>query len=97
MPKVKLTSEARNELNGIRTYIAEGSIPAAKKFYQEFKQKLVLLASHPLLGRSRDEVAPGLRSHPIGRYVAFYRPIEDGVVLVRVLHSSQDVDDAFDA
>ena len=53
------------------------------------------LASHPNLGRSRDELAEGLRSFPVGRYVIFYRAIPEGVEIVRVLHGSRDLNAIF--
>jgi plasmid stabilization system protein ParE len=49
-----------------------------------------LLATQPLMGRARDELASGIRSSPFGRYVIFYAPIHDGIDVVRVLHSDID-------
>jgi toxin ParE1/3/4 len=54
-----------------------------------------LLAQHPHLERRREELAAGLRSFPMGRYLVFYRPIEDGIEIVRVLHASRDIDNIF--
>jgi toxin ParE1/3/4 len=54
-----------------------------------------LLATQPLLGKFRDDAGPDLRSHPIGSYVVFYRPLKGGIVVVRVLHSAQDVKGQF--
>lgn len=47
------------------------------------------------MGRARDELAAELRSFPFGRYVIFYEPIEDGIDVVRVLHSARDIDAVF--
>lgn len=47
------------------------------------------------MGRARHELATNLRSFPFGRYVIFYSPVEGGIDVVRVLHSSRDVDTAF--
>jgi toxin ParE1/3/4 len=44
-----------------------------------------------MLGRSREEVAPGLRSFPFGRYVIFYEVMPDGIAIVRVLHGARDL------
>ncbi len=44
------------------------------------------------MGHARYELAPELRSFPVGRYVIFYLPLVDGVELVRVLHSARDID-----
>jgi toxin ParE1/3/4 len=48
-----------------------------------------------MMGRSRDELLPGLRSFPFGRYILFYLPLTDGVDLIRVLHSARDIDAVF--
>lgn len=47
------------------------------------------------MGRAREELAASLRSFPFGRYVIFYVPIEDGIDVVRVLHSARDIDAIF--
>jgi toxin ParE1/3/4 len=48
------------------------------------------------MGRARDELAEGVRSFPTGRYVIFYIPIDDGIDMVRILHSARDIDALFD-
>jgi hypothetical protein len=55
-----------------------------------------LLAIQPLMGRARDELPPGLRSFPFGRHVIFFEPIEDGIEVVRPLHSARDADAQFE-
>ncbi len=47
------------------------------------------------LGRVRADVAPSVRSFPIARHVAFYVAREGGIAVLRVLHPSVDVGDAF--
>lgn len=48
-----------------------------------------------MTGKSRDELAPGMRSFPIGRYVVFYMPLEDGIDVIRVLHGARDIEAVF--
>ena len=57
--------------------------------------KLRLLAPQPLMGRSRDELSPDVRSLPFGRYVIRYLPLADGIDVVRVLHSARDIEAIF--
>lgn len=45
----------------------------------------------PGLGRQESKLAPNLRSFPLGNYLIFYRPIEDGIAVVRVLHGARDI------
>ncbi len=58
-------------------------------------EKLALWATQPLMGRSRAELAPGIRSFAFGRYVVFFLPLADGIDVVRVLHGSRDIDASF--
>jgi toxin ParE1/3/4 len=53
------------------------------------------LAKQPGIGRMRDELAIGLRSLPIGRYVIFYLSLADGIEIIRVLHGARDIDTIF--
>lgn len=96
MHRVRRRSLARDDVLGVWEYLAEvGSIEAADRWVTQLDLKLRLLASHPLVGRARDELAPGLRSIPFGRHVVFYLPMEDGADIVRVLHGARDLDSAF--
>jgi len=47
------------------------------------------------MGMSREELMPDLRSLPIGSYVVFYLPIEQGIDIVRVLPGMRDIDAFF--
>jgi toxin ParE1/3/4 len=41
-------------------------------------------------------LSPRLRSFPVKNYVIFYRPLEDGIEIVRVLHGAQDLPPLFE-
>jgi len=51
-----------------------------------------MLVQNPLAGRERVELAQGLRSFSIGNYTVFYTPMVDGIDVVRVINSRQDID-----
>jgi toxin ParE1/3/4 len=76
-------------------HIAEDSIEQADQWFDKLDEKFGLIATQPLMGRARDELAAELRSFPFGRYVTFYAPIEDGIDVVRVIHSARDIDAVF--
>jgi len=59
------------------------------------QEKCLLIAEFPGLGESRDELAQDLRSFPVGSYLIFYLPLEEGADIVRVLHSSRDIKTLF--
>lgn len=77
--------------------IAEDSLAAADRWVDELDEKFSLLALQPRMGRAREELAPGLRSFPFGRYVIFYNALDDGVDIVRLLHSARDLSASFSA
>jgi toxin ParE1/3/4 len=78
-------------------FIAEDSMTEADLWIDRLDEKLLLWATQPMMGRSRDELAAGLRSFAFGRYVVFFLPIPDGLDVVRVLHASRDISEHFDA
>lgn len=87
---------AREDILGVWDYIAEISgIEAADHWIEQLDVRLNLLATQPLMGRFRNELAPGLRSLPSGRHVVFYLPLHDGIEVVRLLHGARDIDAIF--
>jgi toxin ParE1/3/4 len=50
-----------------------------------------MLAQTPMAGRARSDLAPKLRSFPIGSYIIFYIPVSDGIEVSRVMNSRQDI------
>jgi toxin ParE1/3/4 len=95
MPRVTRRPLAAADILDIWDHIAEDSLGQADRWIDKLDEKLRLIATQPLMGRAREELAPDLRSFPFGRYVIFYAPIHDGIDVVRVLHSARDIDVAF--
>lgn len=87
---------ARSDLDEIWLYIAEDNVDAADKFMRAVTSRFCLLASMPGMGIAREELAARLRSFPVGNYVIFYRRIEKGVEILRVLHGARDLPPLFD-
>ena len=95
MTSLRFTELAEADLAEISAFIAKDNPTAAMRLIDMVEEKCRLIASRPAIGRPRDALLAGLRSHPIGQYIVFYRPIPDGVEIVRVLHGARDVDAAF--
>ena len=85
------TPRAKLDLIEIWEFIAEDSESAADRLLDRLDQVLAMLRDNPLAGRARPELAPEIRSHPVGNYVLFYRPIPDCIELVRVLSGYRDI------
>ena len=55
----------------------------------EIEDRCRLLGENPRLGPARDDIAPGLRYLPVGRYLILYRIVDDGIEVVRVVHGAR--------
>ncbi len=55
------------------------------------------LSESPGIGRKREELAQGLRSSVVGNYLIFYRAIEDGIEIVRVISGHRDIEALFES
>ena len=82
---------AEQDYRDIWRYIARDNEDAASRLLRRIDRKLELYTENPGMGTKRDKLAPGLRSFPIGNYLAFYRIVRDGIELVRVLHGARDL------
>ncbi len=92
MASIKRRSLALDDLEAIWHFIAEDNIDAADRWLDRIEAQLKLIGTTPYIGRPREELAPGLRSFSIGRYVIFYLVMETGIDIVRVLHTSLDIE-----
>jgi toxin ParE1/3/4 len=84
--------QARLDLIEIWSFIADDNETAADRMLNRFERALRMLRDRPLVGRQRPELAPGLRSFPIGNYVLFYLPLPNGIDLVRVRSRYLDIE-----
>ena len=69
MPRVKRRPLAQTDILEIWDFIADDSVAAADRWVDHLDEQFRLLATQPMMGRSRQELAPGVRSFPVGRYV----------------------------
>jgi toxin ParE1/3/4 len=95
MGQLFITRGAEADLLDIWSYVAEDNVETADILLDRIYEKCRSLVEAPSLGRRREDLAPGLRSLPVGSYLIFYRTVEDGLQIIRVLHGSRDIDDAF--
>jgi toxin ParE1/3/4 len=91
MASVARTSQAERDLIEIGLYIAADDPAAADRWLELVDQKCQLLATMPQLGRDRTDLVSNLRSLPVGNYIIFYKPVKEGIVVIRVLHGARDI------
>ncbi len=95
MNSCSLTPQAVQDLDDIHDFIAMDNINAALRLINLLEEKFQAITQSPEMGRRREELAPALRSFPAGHYVIFYRPVKDGIQVIRVLHGARDVEAIF--
>ena len=96
MNQYRVSDAARSDLDEIWFYIAQDNVDAADRFLRAIVSRFPKLAAMPQIGRAREELSPRLRSFPVGRYIIFYRPMENGVEIARVLHGARDFPPLFE-
>jgi len=93
MAKVLRTSLAEQDLYDIWSYIARDNLAAADKLVARIDEAFAILLRNPEMGEKMDRFRPGLRAWPVGAYVIYYRPIDEGIEVYRVLHSARKAED----
>jgi toxin ParE1/3/4 len=88
---IRRSSKARADLLEIWLYIAERNPAAADRVLDAIEHVCGLIAAQPLSGRERSEIAPGIRSFVVMSWVIFYRPHDEFVDIVRVVHGARDL------
>jgi toxin ParE1/3/4 len=91
MGRLLRTPEAISDLDAIWDYIARDSVLAADRMLDQLHERFVLLSDNPEIGELQPHLADGeYRRFTCGNYVIYYRPLRDGIILVRVLHGARD-------
>ncbi len=95
MPQIIRSAQAERDTVEIWAYIARNNPSAADHLLDTFDEIFTSLSMQPHLGKSVEELAANLRFFPTGNYLIFYRPVTDGVEIVRVLHGARDITEEF--
>lgn len=91
MLAVRFSPKARQDLIDIGDYIAQDSQANARRFVLKLMDQCQRIGRSPLGYTSRVDLAPGLRMAALGRYVIFFRVLEDAVRIERVLHGARNL------
>jgi toxin ParE1/3/4 len=92
---------ALNDLEEQAEYIRLRSPRAALRFLDAAEALFRQLASMPGMGEPFESDNPlfqDLRCFPIPKFpsqIVYYKPLRDGIVVIRVLHGARDVDRIF--
>lgn len=91
MAAVTFSPKSRQDLLDIGDYVAKDSRANARRFVGKLMEQCKRIGRAPLAYAGREDLAPGLRMAPMGRYVIFFRVLGDVVRIERVLHGARDL------
>lgn len=87
MTVLRFSRRAEADLLGIANYtLRMWGRDQAFRYIEDLETCCQMLAENPALGRSCQEVRPGLRRMEHGRHVVFYRQETEGLLVSRILH-----------
>lgn len=95
MNRYRISRQAEQDLEDIWAYLTQQNQLVADKQIAQILNRFPMLSQFPDMGRKRDDLMYELRSFPVKPYVVFYKKINDGIEIFRVLHQSRDVEREF--
>jgi toxin ParE1/3/4 len=91
MTRYRVSKDANADLDEIFAYWAvQASSEIAERLIDEITDRFWLLGQFPGAGRPCPELAPGLRSFPVGKYLIYYRKTARSVEILHVFHGARD-------
>jgi toxin ParE1/3/4 len=91
MASVTFSPKSRQDLIDIGDYIARDSLANARRFVARLMDRCRRIEAAPLSYPGREDLAPSLRMAALGRYVIFFRVLDDMVRIERVLHGARNL------
>jgi toxin ParE1/3/4 len=86
-----LKPRAPTDLDEIWDYTADRwGLDQAETYTRTLWRGIQTLANDTTLGREFNEVRAGYRQYPCGSHIVFYRLIDEGIEVVRILHERMD-------
>ena len=97
MSRFTVARGVRADLRSIWRYVAiENHNPdAADRLIDRITDAIVMLARKPLLGQSREDLAPRVRSFVVSPYLVLYTPERYGLRVLQVVHAAREIHTAF--
>ena len=92
----RLSTEAENDLDQIFLYWANrAGVHVADRLIESITERFWLLGEFPDSGRVSDELAPGVRCFPAGKYLIYYRKTSSSTDILHIFHGAQHQERAF--
>jgi toxin ParE1/3/4 len=96
MPRLIFSPSSRQDLIEIFDLLHATNLLPASNWIDLIEEKCKLVAETPEFGEKRPEYGANIRSCVVGRYVIFYRTIDNsiedqGIEVVRVISGDRDI------
>ena len=101
--KIERSAEALRDVEELIDFLCDRIAEVAQRFVDAAEATFEFLAANREVGercRFSDPRLEGIRVWPVEGYrnhLVYFRPIDDGVQIVRVLHGARDVESLFGA
>ena len=98
MARVVRRAAAEEDLIESYAFIGMDDLGAADRFLVSARETIARLAESPRVGRLREFADPRLREirswpvHGFENWLILYRPMRDGIEVLRVLHGARDLE-----
>ena len=90
-----IAPEAIRDLEQIIDYFAMDNVDRGEQFLDEFTKKCRYLTQFPMMGRSYREIRSYLRGLPMKKHIIFYRVLNDGLEIMRVVPANRYLEAIF--
>jgi len=82
---------ASRDLNEIADYFVQTNLDVGERFFREFNRKCQQLTDFPSSGKRYPGVRADLRGLPLEGYIIFYRLLDDGIEILRVVNGRRNL------
>jgi toxin ParE1/3/4 len=96
MKQLRVTNEAKADLIDIWLYISQNNETAVDTLINKITVKFDELLINPGIGRERIDIAPLVRSFAVSNYLIFYRLLNEGIEILRVIHGARNIPNLFE-
>ncbi|MBT5705864.1 MAG: type II toxin-antitoxin system RelE/ParE family toxin [Verrucomicrobia bacterium] len=93
------SSESKTDVRTITRYLVEADLQLGLDFLKTLRDSYERLRTFPEMGQLRFRTRPRIATlrmlvlpKPFQNYLIIYRPLEDGVHILRVFHGAQNID-----
>ncbi|MDA3837877.1 MAG: type II toxin-antitoxin system RelE/ParE family toxin [Candidatus Delongbacteria bacterium] len=99
MKSFKITEKAGSDLENIWLYTFQNwSLEQADRYYDLIMNEIFFLSENPTAGSIADHILKGYRVSRVKSHLVFYKYNSAGfIVIIRILHTSMDVENKFEA